>query len=128
MFVAEIISVYNFMLMPPEDNFQILEADPKLLQFISIGIAPAVIMAAVSFIMSKSLGSKSIGVMIISGGAILLFGMVYAYTLVDDINAVYQTDMIALIPPLFMLVSIPVMIVGGILLKTKKQRTKKEYL
>ena len=116
------------MLMPPEDNFQILEADPKLLQFISIGIAPAVIMAAVSFIMSKSLGSKSIGVMIISGGAILLFGMVYAYTLVDDINAVYQTDMIALIPPLFMLVSIPVMIVGGILLKTKKQRTKKEYL
>ena len=129
MFVGEIITVYNFMLTPPIDNFTTLEADPKLLQFISIGIAPAVIMAAISFIMSKTLGSKIIGTMIISGGVILLVGMMYAYTLVDDIDPAYQTDMIALVPPLFMVVSIPVMIAGGILLKNKKRRrAKKEYL
>ena len=46
MFAGEIITIYNFMQdVPGETESFILEPDPKILQFISIGAAPAVIMA-----------------------------------------------------------------------------------
>lgn len=133
MFVGEIISLYSFMIEPPEsdDPFSLIrefEADPKILQFISIGVAPGAILAGVSFIMSKRYGSKQIGIMIIAGGAILLVGMVYAYSLVENIKTDYVTNAVLLTPPLFMAVSIPVMIVGALLLKEKKPKKKKDYV
>ena len=123
MFVGEIITLYDFMIDPPRE----VEPEPKVLQFISIGIAPAVIMAGVSFIMSKRYGSKPVGTMIMAGGAILLAGMAVANFLVEDIEEQYQVFAVTLTPPLFMVVSIPVIIVGALLLKIKKRRPKKEY-
>ena len=77
--------------------------------------------------MVKRYGSKLIGAMIISGGAILLVGMFVAQMLLDDIDPNYLVQAVTLTPPLFMIVSIPVMIVGAMLLKEKKRRPKKEY-
>ncbi len=133
MFVGEIISLYVFMIEPPQpdDPFSLIgefEADPKIFQFISIGVAPASIMAGVSFILTKRLGSKPIGVMIVAGGAILLVGMVYSNSLVSKIEPQYLTDAISFIPPLFMAVSIPVMITGARLLRVKKPRKRKDYV
>lgn len=133
MFVGEITSLYVFMIEPPQsdDPFSLIrefEADPKILQFISIGVAPATILAGVSFIMTKRYGSKQIGIMIIAGGAILLVGMVYANSLVPNIKTDYLTDAVSFTPPLFMGVSIPVMIVGVLLLKVKKLKKKKDYV
>ncbi len=133
MFVGEIISLYVFMIESPQsdDPFSLIgefEADPKILQFISIGVAPATILAGVSFIMTKRIGSKQIGLMIIAGGAILLVGMVYANSLVSNIKADYLTYAVSLTPPLFMGTSIPVMIVGALLLKVKKPKKKKDYV
>ena len=129
MFVGEIITIYNFMQEAPgETSTFTFEADPKILQFISIGAAPALIMAAVSYIMSKRYGSKPIGLMIIAGGAIMLGGMAYAHSLIDGINSVYENEFIPIITPLFMMVSIPVIIVGALLLRIKKRRPKKEYV
>ena len=74
MFVGEMISIYYFMTDIPA-NFEfasVFEPTPKILQFISIGIAPASILAAFSFILSKRYGSKQIGSIILSGGIILL--------------------------------------------------------
>jgi len=132
MFVAEIISMYVFMIQPtqPDDPFSLIElfeADPKIYQFISIGVAPATIMAGISFIMVKRRGSKQIGIMIISGGIILLVGMVYANFLVSKIESQYLTDAVSFVPPLFMVVSIPVMITGALLLRVKKPKKKKDY-
>ena len=129
MFVGEIITIYNFMQDAPEQTSSfILEPDPKILQFISIGVAPAIIMATVSYIMSKRYGSKPIGIMIIAGGAILLGGMAFAHSLIDGINSVYESEFIPFISPLFMIVSIPVIIMGTRLLKVKKKKPKKEYV
>ena len=129
MFAGEIITIYNFMQdAPGETSTFILEPDPKILQFISIGAAPALIMSAVSYIMSKRYGSKPIGMMIIAGGAIMLGGMAYAHSLIDGINSVYENEFIPIITPLFMIVSIPVIIVGLMLLRVKKRRPKKEYV
>ena len=124
MFVGEILTLYNFMIDPQIE----VEPAPKVLQYISIGIAPAVILTGVSFIMAKRYGSKPIGTMIISGGAILLVGMFVAQTLLDSIDDVYLVQAVTITPPLFMIVSIPVMIVGAVLLRVKKRRPKKEYV
>jgi len=129
MFVGEMISIYNFMTdIPTNLEFAVaFEPSPKILQFISIGVAPASILAGLSFILSKRYGSKQIGTMILGGGIILLIGMAYCYTLLDKLVDSYVVDSVVITPPLFMGISIPVMIVGIILIKTNKKRPKKEY-
>jgi len=129
MFVGEMISVYLFMTDVPDD-FQFgldFDANPKILQFISIGVAPAGILAGLSFLMSRRYGSKPIGYLIIAGGIVLAIGMAYCYTLVDKIEPAYVAESVMIVPILFMVLSIPVVIVGASLLKIKKKRPKKEY-
>ncbi len=129
MFAGEIISIYNFMINVPEDfeYAQSFSADPKLLQFISIGVAPAAILSAVAFIMSRQYGSKSIGGIIVIGGVIMLIGMYVAYSMIDKIDPVYVTDSVQFVPILFMILSAPVIGCGIYLMKHTKKRPKKEY-
>ena len=124
MFVGEINTLYYFMIQPPID----VEPEPKILQFISIGVAPACVLAGTSFIMSKRYGSKPIGLMIIASGVILFVGMLIAQSLIDSIDQAYLIGTVIITPPLFMGVSIPVIIVGVILFRVKKTKPKKEYL
>jgi len=129
MFVGEMISVYNFMIIIPEDDgfLRAFEADPKIIQFISIGVAPAGILAGVAFIMSREYGSKPVGRMIIAGGVILLVGMYVCYSMINKIDDNYITDAVKYIPILFMVLSAPVMGVGAYLTKEKKRRPKKQF-
>lgn len=129
MFAGEMISIYNFMTDVPEAlEFSItFDADPKIFQFISIGVAPAGILAAVPFIMTKRYGSKPIGGMIVAGGVILFLGMLVTYSLIDKIDERYITDVVKYSPVLFMVLSFPVIGVGAYLAKEKKKRPKKEY-
>ena len=129
MFVGEMISIYVFMTDVPENfNFGLdFDPDPKIFQFISIGVAPAAIMAGLPYFMSRRYGSKPIGYLIMAGGVVMLIGMAYCYTLVDKIEDIFITDVVTYTPILFMILSIPVMIVGASLLKIKKQRPKKEF-
>ena len=129
MFAGELISVYNFMINIPEDDgfLRAFSADSKIIQFVSIGVGPAGILAGVAFIMSKHYGSKPIGRMIIAGGVILLVGMYVCYSMINKIDDHYVTDAVKYIPILFMVLSAPVMGVGAYLTKEKKKRPKKEY-
>ena len=129
MFVGEMISIYNFMLNVPDDfEFaQVFSADPKILQFISIGAAPAGILAAVAFILSRQYGSKPIGGMIIASGIILSVGMYVCFSLVGKIEPQYISDAVTYVPILFIALSAPVIAVGAYLIKHKKIRPKKEY-
>ena len=112
-FVGEIISIFNFMIDPTLTDF--FEPESKILQFISIGVAPAVIMSGTSYMMARKFGSKQIGWLVIAGGIVLLVGMSYAYTMLDSIDKDYHVFTVIIVPPLFMAVSIPVMIVGALL-------------
>ncbi len=129
MFSGEMISVYNFMInIPTDDGFlRAFEPDSKLIQFVSIGVGPAGILAAVAFIMSKRYGSKQIGGMIIVGGIILLVGMYVCYSMINKIDDHYITDSVKYVPILFMVLSAPVMGIGAYLFKLKKKRHKQEY-
>jgi len=117
-FVGEIFSIFHFM---SEQTFETFEPASKILQFISIGVAPAVIMSGTSYLIARKYGSKQIGWLVIVGGIVLLVGMACAYTMLDSIDKDYQVFTVIITPPLFIVVSIPVMIVGALLLKTKKR-------
>ena len=122
MFAAEIISVFNFMADPTMTEF--FEPESKILQFISMGVAPGVIMSGASYLIARKFGSKQIGWLVIIGGIVLLVGMSYAYTMLDSIDKDYQMFTVNIVPPLFMVVSIPVMIVGALLFRIKKRSRK----
>ena len=119
MFVGEIISIFNFMGNPTMTEF--FEPESKILQFISIGVAPGVIMSGTSYMLARKYGSKQIGRLVIAGGIVLLVGMSYAYTMLDSIDKDYQVFTVIITPPLFMVVSIPIIIVGGLLFRIKKR-------
>ena len=129
MFTGEMISIYYFMTDVPEEiEFSIIfDPDPKIFQFISIGVAPAAILAAVPYIMTRRYGSKSIGGLIVGGGIIMLIGMLVCYSLIDKIDDTYMTDVVKFVPLLFIILSFPVMGVGAYLTKEKKKRPKKEF-
>ena len=129
MFAGEMISVYYFMLTISEDAVvaQGFSPDPKLIQFVSIGVAPAGILAAVAYIMSRNYGSKQIGGLIIVGGIILLAGNLVVYSMVDSIRDSYVTDAVQYLPILFIILSAPVMAVGARLILKRKKRPTKEY-
>ena len=122
MFVGEIISIFNFMSDPTLSDF--FEPESKILQFISIGVAPGVIMSGTSYMIARKFGSKQIGWLVIAGGIVLLVGMFYASIMLDNIDKEYYVFTVIITPPLFMAVSIPVMIVGALLFRLKKRSRK----
>ena len=122
MFVAEILTIFNFLINPSQE----IEPSGKILQFISIGVAPAIILAGTSFLLSRRYGSKLIATMIIAGGVILLGSMYYANTLLSQISKQYLVTEVTITPSLFMAVSIPVMVTGALLFRTRP-KPKKQY-
>ena len=123
-FVAEVLTLFNFMIDPADNDSFGFEAAPKLFQFISLSIAPAGIMFGVSFVLSKRYGSKFNGMLIILGGAIILVGMFYANTMIEDLKPELVDFATEITPVLFMGVSIPIIIFGARLLKTRPRNPK----
>ena len=120
MFVGMIITIFQFMNEPTID----IHPAEKILQFISMSIAPATVMFGTSFMLARKFGSRQIGSLIITGGMIVLVGMFFANTLIDDIDKSYRVYTVTITPPLFMLVSIPIMIFGALLFRLKKRPKK----
>ncbi len=127
-FVAEIITLFNFMIDPGDSDSFGFEAAPKLFQFISLSIAPATIMMGVSFVLSKRYGSKFNGMLIIISGIIVLLGMCYAYTMIEDLKPSLVDSAVEITPLIFIVVSIPIIVIGIRLLKIRPRKPKKDYL
>tara|TARA_B110000014_G_scaffold73482_1_gene50149 strand:+ start:124 stop:576 length:453 start_codon:yes stop_codon:yes gene_type:complete len=127
-FVAEILTLFNFMTNPADNDSFGFEAAPKLFQFISLSIAPATIMIGVSFHLSKRYGSKFNGMLIIVSGVIVLAGMAYAYTMIENLKPELVDFTVEITPLIFMIVPIPIIILGARLLKIRPRNPKKDYL
>ena len=127
-FVAEIITVFNFMTNPSDSAEFGFEAAPKIFQFISLSIAPAAIVFGVSFVLSKRYGSKLNGMLMITAGVIILAGMILAYTMIEHIQEKLIDTSVEITPVIFMIVSIPIIFFGTRLLKTRPRKPKKNYL
>jgi hypothetical protein len=81
-------------------------------------------MTGTSYLIARKFGSKQIGWLVIAGGIVLLVGMSYAYTMLDNIDKDYHIFTVVITPPLFIVVSIPVIIVGALLFRIKKRSRK----
>ena len=127
-FVAEIITLFNFMANPSGNLEFGFEAAPKIFQFISLSVAPATIVFGVSFVLSKRYGSKLNGIIMITAGVIILAGMILAYTMIEHIQEELIDTSVGTTPLIFMCVSIPIILLGIRLLKTKPRKPKKNYL
>ena len=127
-FVAEIITVFNFMANPSGNLEFGFEAAPKIFQFISLSIARATIVFGVSFVLSKRYGSKLNGFLMITAGVIILAGMIFAYTMIEHIQEKLIDTSVESTPVIFMIVSIPIIFFGARLLKIKPRKPKKNYL
>ena len=127
-FVAEIITLFNFMINPSDNLDFGFEAAPKIFQFISLSVAPATIVLGVSFVLSKRYGSRLNGILMITAGVIILAGMILAYTMIEHVQEKLMDISVEITPVIFMIVSIPIIIFGVRLLKTSPRKPKKNYL
>ena len=73
-FVAEIITLFNFMIESTDADF-FRDPAAKVLQFISISAAPGLVLTGTSWMLARKFGSKQVGSIIIAGGIVLLVGM-----------------------------------------------------
>ena len=122
MFVAQMISIEIFLSHPSYD----IDPSSLIREFISISAAPALILAGSSFMLSRRYGSRLNGSIIIVGGLVTLGGMYYVTTLSPHIPISYLVPELIIAPTIFMAVSIPTMVIGGLLFRLKP-KPKRDY-
>ena len=122
-FAAEMITLFNFMIESTDADF-FRDPAAKVLQFISISAAPGLVLTGTSFMLARKFGSKQVGSIIIVGGIVLLVGMLYVSTMLDQLDNDFRVFTVDITPPLFICVSIPIMIFGVRLFKIKKRPKK----
>jgi hypothetical protein len=123
MFVAELASISIFLKHPSYD----IDPSSQMREFISISGAPALILAGSSFLLARRYGSRLCGSLIIAGGIVTIVGMYYVSTmLVPNVPPAYLVSELSITPTLFMVISIPVIIIGSLLFKSKP-KPKRDY-
>ena len=122
MFVAQMISICVYLTHPSHD----IDPSSQIKEFISISIAPALILSGSSYVMGRRYGSRIAGSFIIAGGITTIIGMYYVTILIKQIQDVYLVPELTTGPFVFAAVSIPVIILGSLLLRTKPM-PKRDY-
>jgi hypothetical protein len=122
MFVAQMISICIYLSNPSHD----IDASSQIKEFISISVAPALVLAGSSFLLGRRYGSRLSGSLIISGGIITIGGMYYVSTLVPKIIPAYIVPELTSSPIVFTATSIPVIIIGVLLFRVKPM-PKRDY-
>ena len=122
LFTGQMISICVYLAHPSED----IDPSSQIKEFISISIAPAMVLAGISFLLGRRYGSRFAGSLIISGGIITIFGMYYVNTLIPKIIQAYVVPELTMSPIVFSIVSIPVMVVGALLFRVKPM-PKRDY-
>jgi hypothetical protein len=122
MFVAQMVSISVYLIHPSHD----IDPSSQIKEFISISVAPALILAGSSYVMGKRYGSRLAGLFIISGGMITIFGMYYVTILIQQIPDAYLVPELTVGPFVFIVISIPVIAIGSLLLRLKPM-PKRDY-
>ena len=116
MFVALILSLYNFLIGPTgEGPDRVTDPGGLLIQQVSISAAPSIILAAFVFVLTRTTGNMTAGLLLTAGGAIMIAGMLAALGLVPRIPAQYAVGGIAVVPYIFAFAGAAVACLGGYL-------------
>ena len=122
MFVAQMISISVYLTHPSHD----IDPSSQIKEFISISIAPAIILAGSTYVLGRRYGSRLAGSLIVSGGITTIIGMYYVTILVQQIQDAYLVPELTIGPFVFMAASIPIIIIGSLLFRLKSM-PKRDY-
>ena len=122
MFVLLMVSFYNVLIsnegQGPE---RFVDIRGVVVKTLSISGAPSIILAAISFGLSKNYGNRLIGMLLAASGIVLIIGMVISLSISSNINSEFFHPILVLVPYTFIVGGIAIFIIGSIVyLKTKK--------
>jgi hypothetical protein len=126
MFVLLIISFYNVLIgtegQGPE---RYVDVRGVVVKTLSISGVPSIILAGISFGLSKNYGSRLVGLVLALTGVVLIIGMVIALYKSLMITDEFFHPLIVLVPYTFIAVGFAIFIIGFIFyLKSKKKNNK----
>jgi hypothetical protein len=113
MFVLLLASFYSFLVGP--DNLgpdRYVDIAGVLIKTISISGAPSVILAAITYGLSKSHGNKLAGSVVSITGIIIIIGMSLSLGISSEIPSEFFQEIILYIPYIFVVLSIGIVIIG----------------
>jgi hypothetical protein len=123
MFVALLLSLYNFLIGPEgEGPGRVVDPGSLVLQNIFISAAPCVVLAGFAFGMAKSFGNRLAGIMLVAAGVIIIAGMIAGIPMVARIPDQYVVGVVGIAPYFFMAAGAGVAAVGGYLIAATKRR------
>ena len=122
MFVLLILSFYNFLIgsegKGPE---RFVDVRGVVIKALSISGAPSIILAGISFGLSKNYGNRLSGMLLSFTGIVLIIGMVVSLSLSSKVNSEFFHPILLIVPYTFILGGIAILIIGSIVyLKTNK--------
>ncbi len=122
MFVAQMISISVYLSHPAYD----IDPSSEVKEFISISVAPGIVLAGISFMLARKYGSRFVGSLLIAGGIVTIVGMFYVSTLMPKIIPAYIVPELTLSPIVFSISAIPVIAIGALLFRLKPM-PKRDY-
>jgi hypothetical protein len=122
MFVLLVLSFYNFLIgsegKGPE---RFVDVRGVVIKALSISGAPSIILAGISFGLSKNYGNRLSGMLLSFTGIVLIIGMVVSLSLTSKVNSEFFHPLLLIVPYTFILGGIAILIIGSIVyLKTNK--------
>ena len=122
MFVLLVLSFYNFLIgsegKGPE---RFVDVRGVVIKALSISGAPSIILAGISFGLSRNYGNRLSGMLLSFTGIVLIIGMVVSLSLSSNVNSEFFHPILLIVPYTFILGGIAILIIGSIVyLKTNK--------
>ena len=122
MFVLLVLSFYNFLIgsegKGPE---RFVDVRGVVIKALSISGAPSIILAGISFGLSRNYGNRLSGILLSFTGIVLIIGMVVSLSLSSKVNSEFFHPILLIVPYTFILGGIAILIIGSIVyLKTNK--------
>jgi hypothetical protein len=125
MFVALLLSFYNFLIGPDGDGPQrVVEPGSLLLQVTFISGAPCLVLAGFVFGMAKTFGTRIGGSLLLASGAVMIAGMIVGTTMLAKIDDQYIVGAMQYAPYFFMGAGAGVAAVGAYLFAISGRRAR----
>ncbi|MEO9294628.1 MAG: hypothetical protein ABI347_03410 [Nitrososphaera sp.] len=103
MFVVLLLSFYNFLIGPEgRGPDRVVDPPALLIQEVFISAAPSVILAGVAFALTRTVGNKPVGLLLIGAGIIMIAGMVASTGMLAKIPEQFTAGGISVVPYIFM--------------------------
>lgn len=116
MFILLVISFYNFLIgsegKGPE---RFVDVRGVVVKTLSISGAPSIILAGISFGLSKNYGNRLSGILLSFTGIVLIIGMLVSLSLSSNIISDFFHPILVFVPYIFIVGGIAILIIGFIL-------------